>query len=54
MEITDTEKGVRVVETSDDPYVASLIHSHADVVSQFIENGHEEVRKNHAVPPRPE
>jgi len=54
MEITDTDKGVRVVETSDDPYVASLIHAHADVVSQFIENGHEEVRKNHAVPPRPE
>ena len=54
MEITDTDKGVRVVETSDDPYVASLIQAHADVVSQFIENGHEEVRKNHAVPPRPE
>lgn len=54
MEITDTDKGVRVVETSDDPYVSSLIQAHADVVSQFIENGHEEVRKNHAVPPRPE
>lgn len=52
MEITDTDKGVRVVETSDDPYVASLIQAHADVVSQFIEKGHEEVRKNHAVPPR--
>jgi hypothetical protein len=54
MEITDTDKGVRVVETSDDPHVSSLIQAHADVVSQFIENGHEEVRKNHAVPPRPE
>jgi hypothetical protein len=52
MEITDTGKGVRVVETSDDPYVASLMHAHADVVSLFIENGHEEVRKNHAVPTR--
>jgi hypothetical protein len=54
MEITDTEKGVRVVETSDDPYVASLIQAHADVVSQFIENGYEEIQRNHAVPPRPE
>ena len=54
MKITDTDKGVRVVETSDDPYVASLIQAHADVVSQFIENGHAEVRKNHAVPPRSE
>jgi len=54
MEITDTDKGVRVIETSDDPYVASLIQAHADVVSLFIENGYEEVQKNHAVPPRPE
>jgi hypothetical protein len=54
MEITDTDKGVRVIETSDDPYVASLIQAHADVVSLFIQNGHEEVQKNHAVPPRPE
>ena len=54
MEITDTDKGVRVIETADDPYVASLIQAHADVVSLFIENGHEEVQKNHAVPPRPE
>ena len=48
------DKGVRVVEASDDPYVASLIQAHADVVSQFIDIGYEEVRKNHAVPPRPE
>jgi len=54
MEITDTDKGVRVIETSDDPYVASLIQAHAEVVSLFIENGHQEVQKNHAVPPRPE
>ncbi len=52
MEITDTDKGVRVVETSEDSYVASLIQAHADVVSKFVENGHDEVRKNHAVPPR--
>ena len=54
VEMTDTEKGVQVVEISDDPYVVSLIQSHAEVVSQFIKNGRDEVRKNHAVPPRPE
>lgn len=52
IEITPTDKGVRVLETSDDPYVATLIRAHADVVSRFIENGHDEVRKDHAVPPR--
>lgn len=54
MKIEDIENGVRVTETSDDPYVASLVQAHAHVVSQFIEHGHDEVRKNHDVPPRPE
>lgn len=44
MEITDTEKGVRVVEISDNRCVVSLIQAHADVVGQFIKNGHDEVR----------
>lgn len=54
MSITHTEKGVRVIETSGDPYVASLIQAHADVVSRFIKNGHDEVRKNHPLPQRAE
>jgi hypothetical protein len=45
-----TDKGVRVVETSSDPYVAKLLQAHADVVSGFIANGHAEMMKNHAVP----
>lgn len=53
MEMHDTAKGVRVVETSDDPYVAELIKAHADVVSLFIKNGRDELRKNHPLPPRP-
>jgi uncharacterized protein len=48
-----TKHGIRVVETSDDPYVAELIKAHADVVSKFIKHGHHEVRQNHAVPDRP-
>jgi hypothetical protein len=47
-----TDKGVRVVETSDDPYVARLIQAHAQVVNLFVKNGFGEPHKNHAVPPR--
>ncbi|MCD0462761.1 DsrE family protein [Roseiconus lacunae] len=50
MKHEDTEKGVRVVETSDDPKVAKLIQAHAKVVSKFVENGFAEAMKNHAVP----
>ena len=46
----DTEKGVKVTETSDDPYVAKLIQAHAKVVSGFVERGFAEAMKNHAVP----
>jgi hypothetical protein len=47
-------KGVKVSETSKDPYVARLIQAHAEVLNQFLAKGHEEVRKNHSVPPRGE
>jgi hypothetical protein len=50
MEITKTEKGVRVVETSADPYAVKLIQAHAEVVSKFVANGFPEVRQNHPVP----
>jgi hypothetical protein len=56
MKVERTDKGVKVTETSDDPKVAKLkvaklIQTHADVVSKFMQNGHQEVRKNHALPP---
>jgi hypothetical protein len=47
-----TAGGVRVVETSQDPYVAKLIQAHAEVVSAFIANGRSEMMKNHPLPPR--
>ncbi|NND96689.1 MAG: DsrE family protein [Pirellulaceae bacterium] len=50
MKHEDTEKGVRVVETSDDPYVATLIKAHAKAVSGFVERGFAEAMKNHPVP----
>jgi hypothetical protein len=50
MRIEATPKGVRVIETSTDAYAVKLIQAHADVVSLFLKNGHEEMMKNHAVP----
>jgi uncharacterized protein len=47
-----TEKGVKVTETSTDPYVAKLIQAHADVVTNFIANGRAEAMKDHPVPAR--
>jgi len=52
MQVEKIAKGVKVKETSSDPYVAKLIRAHADVVSKFIANGYEELSKNHPVPPR--
>jgi hypothetical protein len=52
MRVEKTPKGVRVIETSRDPYVAKLIQAHAEVVSLFLVNGRAEMMKNHAVPPR--
>lgn len=49
---TATPRGVKVVETSTDPYVVKLIRAHADVLNAFIKNGRSEAMKNHDVPPR--
>jgi hypothetical protein len=50
MEQTATPHGVRVVETSTDPYVARLVQAHADVVSAFLANGRAEMMKDHPLP----
>jgi hypothetical protein len=50
MKVENTRKGVKVVETSDDPYVARLIQAHAEVVNLFLKNGRTEMRQNHQPP----
>jgi ubiquinone/menaquinone biosynthesis C-methylase UbiE/intracellular sulfur oxidation DsrE/DsrF family protein len=50
MTVEKTEKGVKVIETSDNPAVVRLIQAHADVVSQFVAQGFDEAHKNHPVP----
>jgi uncharacterized coiled-coil DUF342 family protein len=50
MKREETKNGVRVVETSKDPYVAKLIKAHAKAVSGFVSRGFAEARLNHSVP----
>jgi hypothetical protein len=52
MRVEDTPHGVRVTETSSDPWVADLIRAHAEVVTRFLANGMDEMHRDHAVPPR--
>ena len=47
--ITYTDKGIRVVETSTDPAVAHLLHKHAEAVDGFIKNGMADMMKEHPV-----
>ena len=39
MKLENTKTGVKIVETSQDPYVAKLIQAHAEVVNLFLKNG---------------
>jgi len=54
MEISNTEKGVKVTETSDDAEVVKIIQAHAEVVSKFVEKGFEEAHKEHPLPTKGE
>jgi uncharacterized protein len=50
LDVMKTDRGVRVTESSADEYVTKWIWAHARVVTAFIENGHAEMRKDHALP----
>lgn len=50
MEIINTEKGVKVTETSDDVEVVKIIQAHAEVVTKFVEKGFEEAHQEHPLP----
>lgn len=54
MEVTNTTKGVKVIETSDDVEVVKIIQAHADVVSLFVDHGFEEAHKEHPLPAKEE
>lgn len=50
MKVEKTKHGVRVVETSDDPFAVKLLHAHADTVSLFVKHGMKEMHQAHPVP----
>lgn len=51
MRIEDTERGVRVIETSDDPRVTMLIRQHARrAVSEFVARGMERMHEATPLP----
>lgn len=50
MEVANTDKGVKVVETSTDPYVVKLIQAHAAGVSEFVAEGMSVMHKEHPLP----
>ena len=50
--VTATERGVKVIETSEDAYTVKLLQSHAQAVSDFIKNGMAGMHTFHPVPPR--
>ncbi len=52
MKLEKTPHGIKVVETSEDSYVAKLIKEHARTVSKFVKFGFDEARKNHSIPKR--
>lgn len=53
MKVEETEKGVKVVETSTDAYVIKLIQMHAEVVSSFAKEGMPAMHREHPVPKKP-
>ncbi len=50
LDVTNTPKGVKVVETSTDPYVVKLIQAHAEGVSEFTAQGLAVMHKEHPLP----
>jgi quercetin dioxygenase-like cupin family protein len=50
LEISNTAKGVKVIETSTDNYVVKLIQAHAQGVSEFVKEGSSIMHKPHSLP----
>lgn len=50
MQMETTAKGIKVSETSDDPYVVKLIQAHAEGVSEFVKEGLSSMHKEHPLP----
>lgn len=53
IQVEPLQNGVRVVETSQDPYTVKLIQAHAQAVNGFVKDGMAAMHRTHAVPGRP-
>lgn len=53
MTVVNTKNGVRVIETSKDPYAITLIQWHAEAVNGFVKDGMPGMHKEHPAPPKP-
>lgn len=53
MKVESTPLGVRVTETSTDPYTVTLIQWHAEGVNGFVKDGMAGMHKEHPAPPKP-
>lgn len=52
MSVELTSNGVKVRETSDDPYAVRLIQWHAQAVNGFVKDGMAGMHKSHPAPPK--
>jgi YHS domain-containing protein len=50
LQVTQTAKGVKITETSEDAYVVRLIQAHAAGVSEFAREGEKVMHKRHELP----
>ncbi|MFN0120449.1 MAG: hypothetical protein ACKV2V_08105 [Blastocatellia bacterium] len=50
LDVTNTAKGVKVTETSTDPYVVRLIQAHAASISEHVKEGPSSMPKRHELP----
>lgn len=50
LEIAQTPKGVRIVQTGRNPQAVKLIHAHAEAVTGFVNNGYKDMHREHPVP----
>ncbi len=50
VEMSNTAKGIKVIETSDDPWVVKLVQAHAEGVSEFVKEGMPSMHKEHPLP----
>lgn len=52
MQVTNTKNGVKITETSADPYVVKVLQEHAKAVSGFVKDGMAGMHVSHPAPPK--